>query len=77
MRLLGASERALDLMCHRVTNRVAFGKPLAEQGSILAEIAQSRVDVDATRYACATPIPYTIVCHHHHHHIKMSPGCCV
>lgn len=52
MRLLGASERAVKLMCERVTERVAFGKPLAEQGSILMDIANSRVELDSTRLLC-------------------------
>ena len=33
MRLIGVAERALELMCARVKSRVAFGKPLAEQGT--------------------------------------------
>ena len=36
MRLIGLAERALELMCARVKTRVAFGKPLAEQGTIRA-----------------------------------------
>src|SRR5574337_1745329 len=32
MRLIGMAERALELMCRRVTNRTAFGRPLAAQG---------------------------------------------
>ena len=43
MRLIGASERALELMCRRVTERTAFGKPLAEQGVIQGWIAEARV----------------------------------
>ena len=39
-------------MCDRVTKRVAFGKPLAEQSSILMDIAKSRVDIDSTRLLC-------------------------
>lgn len=39
-------------MCERVTSRIAFGKPLAEQGSILTDIALSRVEIDQTRLLC-------------------------
>src|SRR6202022_3810964 len=40
MRCVGVAERALQLMCNRVHARVAFGKPLAEQGTIRADIAK-------------------------------------
>jgi acyl-CoA dehydrogenase len=49
MRLIGASERALELMCRRVTERVAFGKALAEQGVIQGWIADSRVRIEQVR----------------------------
>ena len=49
MRQIGASERALELMCRRVTNRVAWGKPLAEQGVIQDWIADARVRIEAAR----------------------------
>jgi acyl-CoA dehydrogenase len=49
MRLIGMAERALEAMCARVKSRVAFGKPLAEQGTIRADIAESRVDIDQAR----------------------------
>ncbi|XP_036133214.1 acyl-CoA dehydrogenase family member 10 [Molossus molossus] len=49
MRLIGHSERALALMKARVKSRVAFGKPLVEQGTILADIAQSRVEIEQAR----------------------------
>ena len=49
MRLIGAAERALEAMCQRVQSRVAFGKPLAEQGTIRADIAESRMDLDQAR----------------------------
>jgi acyl-CoA dehydrogenase len=49
MRLIGASERALELMCRRVTSRVAFGKPLAEQGVIGEWIADARVKIEQAR----------------------------
>jgi acyl-CoA dehydrogenase len=49
MRLVGLAERALDTMCRRVKSRVAFGKPLAEQGAIRADIAESRMAVDQAR----------------------------
>jgi acyl-CoA dehydrogenase len=49
MRCIGAAERALEAMCVRVKSRVAFGKPLAEQGTIRADIAQSRIEIDQAR----------------------------
>ena len=49
MRLIGVAERALDAMCRRVKTRVAFGKPLAEQGTIRADIADSRMEIEQAR----------------------------
>ena len=49
MRCIGVAERALELMCKRTQNRVAFGKPLAEQGTIRAGIACSRMEIDQAR----------------------------
>jgi acyl-CoA dehydrogenase len=49
MRCIGAAERALELMCKRVQSRVAFGKTLAEQGTIRGDIAKSRMEIDQAR----------------------------
>jgi acyl-CoA dehydrogenase len=49
MRQIGAAERALELLCRRVTERVAWGKPLAEQGVIQDWIAEARVQIEAAR----------------------------
>ena len=49
MRCIGVAERALETMCKRVKDRVAFGKPLAEQGTIRADIAQSRMEIEQAR----------------------------
>jgi len=49
MRLVGLAERALALMCARVKHRVAFGKPLAEQGTIRADVAESRLEINQAR----------------------------
>ena len=49
MRCIGIAERALDLMCKRVTTRVAFGKPLADQGVIREWIADSRIEIEQAR----------------------------
>jgi len=49
MRSIGVAERAIELMCARADERVAFGKPLAEQGVIRDWIAESRVRVEQLR----------------------------
>src|SRR5690349_570763 len=49
MRCIGVAERALETMCQRVKSRVAFGKPLAEQGRLRADIALSRMEIEQTR----------------------------
>ncbi|MCA1594198.1 MAG: acyl-CoA dehydrogenase family protein [Acidobacteria bacterium] len=49
MRLIGMSERALEAMCRRVMERVAFGKPISEQGTIRADIANSRMEIEQAR----------------------------
>ena len=49
MRAIGVSQRALELMCQRATTRVAFGKPLAEQGIIQEWIAQSQLEIEQAR----------------------------
>jgi acyl-CoA dehydrogenase len=49
MRCIGVAERALETMCQRVKARVAFGKPLAEQGTLRADIALSRMEIEQAR----------------------------
>jgi acyl-CoA dehydrogenase len=49
MRAIGAAERALELLCRRVQARVAWGKPLAEQGVIQEWIADSRIEIEQAR----------------------------
>jgi acyl-CoA dehydrogenase len=49
MRLVGLAERALETMCRRVRSRVAFGKPISEQGTIRADIAVSRMEIEQSR----------------------------
>ncbi|MET0268945.1 MAG: acyl-CoA dehydrogenase family protein [Sphingomonas sp.] len=49
MRMIGMAERALEAMCARVKGRVAFGKPLAEQGVIVERIANARIMIDQAR----------------------------
>ncbi|MBL8187543.1 MAG: acyl-CoA dehydrogenase family protein, partial [Acidobacteria bacterium] len=49
MRSIGMAERALEAMCQRVKQRVAFGKTIAEQGTIRADIANSRIEIEQAR----------------------------
>ncbi len=49
MRLIGVAERALEAMCRRVKQRVAFGKPIAEQGALRADIAECRIEIEQAR----------------------------
>lgn len=52
MRCIGKAERALELMIARVTDpsRRTFGKNLAEHGTIVADIARSRIEIDQARF---------------------------
>ena len=49
MRLIGCAQRALDMACERVNQRVAFGKPLAKQQSVRESIAQMHCDIEQAR----------------------------
>jgi len=49
MRAIGLAEKALDLMCMRAQTRVAFGKPLADQGVVRERIAESRMQIEQVR----------------------------
>ncbi|HER26129.1 MAG TPA: acyl-CoA dehydrogenase, partial [Rhodospirillales bacterium] len=49
MRLIGQAERALEAMCRRAKERVAFGKPIAQQGVVMEVIADSRMEIDQAR----------------------------
>jgi acyl-CoA dehydrogenase len=49
MRAIGAAERAIELMCDRADARVAFGRPLADQGVVRTWIAESRVKLEQLR----------------------------
>jgi acyl-CoA dehydrogenase len=52
MRALGAAERALALLVQRAQERVAFGGPLAEQGVVQQQIAESRLEIEQARMLC-------------------------
>ncbi len=52
MRALGAGERALAMTVSRVKERVAFGRPLADQGAVRERIAESRIALDQARALC-------------------------
>jgi len=52
MRALGAAERAHAMMVDRVKSRVAFGKPLAEQGTIQRDLADNRIEIEQARLLC-------------------------
>ena len=49
MRLIGQAERALELMISRAKSRVAFGKPIAQQGVVMEAIAESRAEIEQAR----------------------------
>ena len=49
MRAIGLAEWALQLMCERAQQRIAFGKPLAQQGVVQDRIAESRIDIEQAR----------------------------
>jgi acyl-CoA dehydrogenase len=49
MRLIGMAERAIALMTERARTRIAFGRPLADEGVVQATIADARIAVDAAR----------------------------
>jgi len=49
MRLVGLAERMLELMCRRTRSRVAFGRPIADQGVTRERIAESRIAIDQAR----------------------------
>lgn len=50
MRLIGQAEVALEKMCRRVSRRVAFGRPIADQGVTRQRIADARIMIDSARY---------------------------
>ena len=49
MRLVGQAERALELMVKRAKSRVAFGKPISQQGVVMHDIAESRAEIEQAR----------------------------
>ena len=49
MRLIGLAERSLELMCQRATQRIAFGRPVSDQGVTRERIAEARCKIDMAR----------------------------
>ena len=49
MRLIGLAERSLEAMCARAKSRIAFWRPLADQGVVMEAIANSRIEIEQTR----------------------------
>ena len=49
MRLIGVAERSLELMCDRAKSRIAFRKPIAEQGVIRQWVADARLAIEQAR----------------------------
>ena len=49
MRAIGLAERSLEAMCTRATSRIAFGKPLAEHGVVMEQIANLRIEIEQAR----------------------------
>jgi acyl-CoA dehydrogenase len=49
MRLIGCAQRALEMMCTRARDRIAFGKPLSDQGSVREDIAKSACEIQQAR----------------------------
>ncbi|HVL77705.1 MAG TPA: acyl-CoA dehydrogenase family protein [Sphingomicrobium sp.] len=52
MRIIGAAEEALKLMCQRLQSRVAFGKTISEHSIWEQRVAEARIEIDATRLLC-------------------------
>ena len=49
MRAIGAAERALEMLCRRALDRVAFGHRLADMGAVRQDIARARIDIEQAR----------------------------
>ncbi|MBV1930909.1 MAG: acyl-CoA dehydrogenase family protein [Porticoccaceae bacterium] len=49
MRVIGVAERALELMCTRAMDRVAFGKKISEQSVWSERIADARINIEMAR----------------------------
>lgn len=49
MRLIGAAERAIELMCKRASERETFGRKIADHGVVQQWIAESRMDIEQAR----------------------------
>ena len=49
MRIIGVAERALEMMCHRGTERVTWGKALAERDNFMERVANARINIEMCR----------------------------
>ncbi|MFT6918549.1 MAG: acyl-CoA dehydrogenase [Cognaticolwellia sp.] len=49
MRSIGVAQRALDLMCQRVNERIVFGRPMIKQQSVREDIAISACQIEQAR----------------------------
>ena len=49
MRLIGLAERAIEMMCARSSQRVAFGKVISSQGVVKEMISKSRIEIEQAR----------------------------
>jgi acyl-CoA dehydrogenase len=52
MRIIGAAEEALELMCRRLQSRIAFGKRISEHSIWEQRVAEARIEIESARLLC-------------------------